>query len=154
MICCFPKALTRTHPVLCSGFVPVCIRIPLRFGTPHTSGRIFLNLGDIVFCSSYVPSGMMYSAFSNVAHNIASAPIGMVAVPCTALPFRLTRRISIVAMLVPIFIGVVYPEQGSCKGCNLAKPDEQRLMNLTMWLYEDPAEQQHQPSDRQNRSGD
>ena len=60
----------------------------------------------------------------------------MVAVPRTALPFRLTRRISIVAMLVTIFVRVVYSEQGSCKGCNLAKPDEQTLVDLTMWLYE------------------
>ena len=151
MICCFPKALTRMHPVLCSGLVPVCIRIPLRFGTPQTSGRIFLNFGDIVFCSSYVPSGMMNSAFSNVAHSIASCPIGIVAVPRTALPFLLVLVRWMVAIFASIFIGVVYPEQGSCKGCNLAKSNEQRLMNLTLWFYEDPAEQQHQPSDSQHR---
>ncbi|MBQ7439420.1 MAG: hypothetical protein IJV28_05560 [Paludibacteraceae bacterium] len=56
--------------------------------------------------------------------------------------------------MIPIPIGIIYAKQGSCKGCNLAKPDEQTLMNLTLWLYENPAEQQHQSTDRQHRSGD
>ena len=52
-----------------------------------------------------------------------------------------------VAILITVFICVVDTKQGSCKGCNLAKPDEQTLMDLTLWRYEDPAKQQHKPTE-------
>ena len=63
--------------------------MPERPGTFPNRGSIFLNLGDMVLVSRYVPSGMMKSAFSSVEHRILSAPIGIVAVPRTALLFRL-----------------------------------------------------------------
>ncbi len=151
MICCLPKALTSTHPVECSGFVPVWMRMPLRPRTPHTSGSIFLNFGDIVFFSSYVPSGMMYSLFSSVAQTTLSAPIGMVAVPRTALLSLLVLIRWMVAIFITVFVRVINSKQGSCKGCNLAKTDEQTLMDLTLWRYEDPAKQQHQPTNGHHR---
>ena len=40
--------------------------MPVRSGTSHISGRNFLNRGDQVDLSGYVPSGMRKSRFSIV----------------------------------------------------------------------------------------
>ena len=45
-------------------------------------------------------------------------------------------------MLVFLFIDVVYTEEGTCKGCNFAKANEEGLMDLALWLYEDAAEEE------------
>ena len=115
--------------------------------TPSTSGMIFLNRGDQVIFSSYLPQGMIYSAFSRVRRTLFVPVIA----PRTAFPARLIRFRWMVAMFITVFIGVVYPKQGSCKGCNFTKPNQQTLMDLALWRYEDPAEQQHQPTYRKHR---
>ena len=51
-------------------------------------------------------------------------------------------------------IDVVYPEERACKGCNLAKADEERLMDLSVWLYEHAAEEHRQPSQGEHRRCD
>ena len=48
-------------------------------------------------------------------------------------------------------IGVIYSEQSPCKGSNFAEPDEQALVYLALWCYEDSAEQQYQPAYREHR---
>ena len=42
---------------------------------------------------------------------------------------------------VPVAVGVVYTEEGTCKGCNFAEADEEGLMDLAVWRYEDSTEQ-------------
>ena len=45
-------------------------------------------------------------------------------------------------MLVFLFIDIVYTEEGTCKGCNFAEANEEGLMDLALWLYEDAAEEE------------
>ncbi len=80
-----------------------------------------------------------------------SFPIGIVAVPRTALPSLLVRIRWMIAIFIPVFVRVINSKQGSCKGGNFAKPDEQTLVDLTLWRYEDPAKQQHQPTNGHHR---
>ena len=42
------EALTKTQPLLCSGFVPLWMRIPLRLSTFPISGSIRLKRGENV----------------------------------------------------------------------------------------------------------
>ena len=97
--------------------------MPLRPVTPHNSGSTTPNLGDMVSVSSYVPSGMIKSSFSNVAHVIESAPIGIIATPRTALPFLLFRVRWMLAILLE-FVSVINPEQRSRASRYLAEADQ------------------------------
>ncbi|MBR6508234.1 MAG: hypothetical protein IKT19_01775 [Paludibacteraceae bacterium] len=45
---CSMAAFTKTQPLLCSGFVPLWMRIPLRPGTFPISGSIRLKRGENV----------------------------------------------------------------------------------------------------------
>ena len=56
-----------------------------------------------------------------------------------------------IAIFITVFVRVINSKQGSCKGCNFAKPYEQTLVDLTLWRYEDPAKQQHQPTNGHHR---
>jgi len=112
-----PFGVMRMHPFECSGIVPQCIRMPDLLLTPSTSGIIFLNRGDHVIFSSYLPSGMIYSAFSKVGNTCAVPVI----VPRTALPMRLSLFRWMVAMLTLPFVSVVNSEQRSRECRNLAE---------------------------------
>ncbi len=48
VICCSLAALTKIQPFECSGFVPLCMRIPLRPGTLPISGRFLWKRGENV----------------------------------------------------------------------------------------------------------
>ena len=53
-----------------------------------------------------------------------------------------TTRLRDFEGLVSFLIDVVYSEEGTCKGCNFAKANEEGLMDLALWLYEDAAEEE------------
>ena len=40
------------------------------------------------------------------------------------------------------FVNIIDAEEGTCKGCNFAKADEEGFMDLALWLYEDAAEEE------------
>ena len=69
--------------------------------------------------------------------------------PVTALPVgRFRCRVSVI-MVSTIFmlVRVVYSEQRAGKGCDFSKADEERLMNLSLRVDEDPAvEHDHSPN--------
>ena len=52
-----------------------------------------------------------------------------------------------------VLVRVVDSEEGTCKGCNFAEADEQRLMDLALWLYEDTAEEEDETSEGKDCSG-
>ena len=94
-----PAKSSKIHPFECSGIEPLCIRIPSLSGTFSIKGRNFLNLGDHVRSTGYVPAGMMKSAFSRVGnlYSCLSPNLSInrkAIVPVTALPFgRLRWRV-------------------------------------------------------------
>ena len=50
-----------------------------------------------------------------------------------------------------VFVGVIDAEQCACEGGDLAKADEERFMDLSFRLDEDPAEKQDHASDGEQR---
>ena len=86
---------------------------------------------------------MIKSAFSSVAHRMLSFPIGIVAVPRTALPSLLVRIRWMVAILTPPFVGVIDPEQCPCERADLSEADQQAFVNLALRGNVHPAEQEH-----------
>ena len=54
-------------------------------------------------------------------------------------------------MGTPVSIIVIDTHYSPCKGSNFAEPDEQALVYLALWRYEDSAEQQYQPAYREHR---
>ena len=52
-----------------------------------------------------------------------------------------------------MFIDIINAEERACKGCNLAKADEEGLMDLSVWLYEHAAEEHRQPAQGEQCGG-
>ena len=96
------------------GFRSVRGRFPKEAELLRTWGRTTPNLGDMVNTNSYVPSGIIKSAFSSVEQRIASLPIWRVIVPWTALPSRLFR---IRLIFIDIFV-IFWSEAIFCKESN------------------------------------
>lgn len=91
---------TSMHPSESLAVFPLCMRTPEKYGTFTSSGRFFLNLGDHVITTLYVPYGIavspgIFSPFgrtvsSHVSQKYVSSmyrrPI--VYVGCNAMRFR------------------------------------------------------------------
>lgn len=52
-----------------------------------------------------------------------------------------------------VFVNIIYAEQCAGKGGNFAKADEERFMDLSVWLYEDAAEKHHKSAQGEHGSG-
>ena len=52
---------TSMQPSESLAVFPLCMRTPEKYGTSNSSGRSFLNLGDLVITTLYVPYGIAVS---------------------------------------------------------------------------------------------
>ena len=52
---------TSMQPSESLAVFPLCMRIPTKYGTSNSSGSFFLNLGDHVITTLYVPNGIAVS---------------------------------------------------------------------------------------------
>ena len=105
--------------------------MPSRSGTLRTIGRSFLKRGEQVRSRGYVPAGMRKSAFSSVGYSKCWSPMSKMSVPGTPLPLGVWRLRRSVIIGVAVFVVVVYPDDGACKGSGFSEGNEDGLVDLS-----------------------
>ena len=108
--------------------------MPSRSGTSQISGIIFLNLGDHVILSGYVPAGIRREAFSSVGY-VSGVRNGRTIFPDTPRP-PLEGGVCLVSWIFMIaiflFVVIVDAQDRAGKSSYLAESNEDGLVNLAL----------------------